>query len=322
MAWKRLINLLTGGWKREWSIFALSLVAAMAIWLVSNLAQPYSGTISVPVVAECNIDGHAGTSSNMVLVSARCRTDGFRLVSEISGRERRPVTVRFDKADMRRTGPETFSVIGGAKNSYINQFFGEGAQVEAFITDTLSFVFAVENHKKVPVEVPMTVVCRSQYMQSGPFRVAPDSVTVYGDDAHLDAVERVMADRLTLTDLHETAHGVLRLTKPKGVRISETEAAYELPVSRYVELRNKLQVEVWNAPAGHQLQVYPPMAEVVLRCVFPIAKDPLPSFKVYIDYKDFSESVSGQCVPRYLRLPAGVLECRIEPEVFDCVELN
>jgi hypothetical protein len=319
---RELIGLLTGGWKREWSIFALSLLAAVGIWLLSNLGQTYSGTISVPVVAECNLDGFAGRSSNSVLVSARCRAEGFRLLRERSGRERKAVTVRFEKTDMRRTGTETFAVIGGAKNSYISQIFGANVQVEAFITDTLSFVFPKENHKKVPVEVPMTVVCRSQYMQSGPFRVTPDSVTVYGDDVHLEAIERVLAERLSLTDLHESSHGMLRLSKPKGVRLSADEVAYELPVSRYVELRSTLSVEVWNAPAGHTLQVYPPTAEVVMRCVFPLSKDPLASFKIYIDYKDFRESMSGQCVPRYLRLPAGVLDCRINPEVFDCIELN
>lgn len=311
-----------GGWRREWSIFALSLAAALGIWLLTNLSKPYSGTISVPVIAESNIDGHAGRSSNTVLVSARCRTDGFRLLREMGGRERRPVVVRIDRSDLRRTGPETFTIVGGAKNSYINQLFGEGAQVEAFITDSLSFIFARENHKKVPVEMPRSLVCRSQYMLSGPVRVAPDSVTVYGDDAHLEAVEKVSTQRLSLSDLHDPVHGMLPLSKPKGVRLSVEEISYEIPVSRFVELRASVPVEVWNAPAGHPVQVYPSLAEVVLRCTFPLAKDPIPSLKVYIDYEDFSASMTGQCVPRIHRLPSGVLEYRIQPEVFDCIELR
>ena len=212
--------------------------------------------------------------------------------------------------------------MGGAKNSYVNQFFGDGAVVEAFISDTLKFIFPVENHKKVPVEVNKTVVCRSQFMPSGAFKVLPDSVTLYGDDTHLDAVERVTASRLVLTDVHESQHGMLRLNPIKGVRMSVDEVSYELPVSRYVELRTTVPVEVWNAPAGHQLQVYPPNAEVVLRCVFPLSKDPLASFKLYVDWRDFSASINGRCVARTLRLPAAVLDYRIEPEVFDCVELH
>ena len=322
MALKEIIRERFGNWGREWIIMVLSLVIAVFVWALTNLSKDYSGTISVPVVASSNIDGHGLESSNTVVVSARCRTDGFRLLREKSRRERKVVKVRFDRADLRNTAPHTYCVIGGAKNSYVNQFFGEGANVEAFITDTLKFVFPVENHKRVPVDVHKVIQCRSQSMPSGPFRISPDSVTIYGEDVHLAAVERVTASRLLLTDVHESQHGVLRLNPVKGVRISADEVSYELPVSRYVELRAAVPVEVWNAPAGHQLQVYPPTAQVVLRCTFPLSKDPLSSFKLYVDWRDFSESISGRCVARTLRLPTGVLEYRVEPEVFDCVELR
>jgi hypothetical protein len=307
-------------WGRSWVALVVALLLASLVWILSNLSQTYSGTVSVPVMARCNLDGYQSLSSNTVLVSARCRTQGFRLVREQSRRERRTLIVDFLPADLHRTGPETFSVIGGAKNSYVTQFFGEETTVEAFITDTLSFIFPRENHKKVPVEVPMTVHCRSQYMQSGPFRTTPDSVTVYGEDARLEVIDKVTTGRLVLSDVHESRRGILRLNPIAGVRMSVDEVGYELPVSRYVELRSTLPVEVWNAPAGHELQVFPATAEVVLLCSFPLARDPLPDFRIYVDYKDFSASINGRCVPRTLRLPSGVLEYRVQPEVFDCIE--
>ncbi|MBR1887985.1 MAG: hypothetical protein IJ813_05915 [Bacteroidales bacterium] len=322
MPLKERIGRLKGGMGREWVILAASVLIAGLIWFLTQLSNVYTGTISVPVVAQCNIDGHRGTSSNTVIVSARCRTDGFRLVREHSRKEKRVVTVAFDRGDMRRTGPETFCVIGGAKNSYIGQFFGEGTTVEAFITDTLRFVFPSERHKKVPVEVPRSIHCRSQYMMSGPFRVSPDSVTVYATDEILDGIEKITSARIVMTDLHSSQHGILKLEEIPGVRMSHEEVSYEIPVSRYVELRTEVPLEVWNVPAGHQLQVYPTTASVVMRCAFPLQKDPLASFKLYIDYRDFSESLSGRCAPRTLRLPSGVLEYHVEPEVFDCVELR
>ena len=307
---------------REWVILAASILIAGLIWFMSQLSNMYTGTISVPVVAECNIDGHKGVSANTVVVSARCRTDGFRLVGEHSRREKRVVRVAFDRGDMRRTGPETFCVIGGAKNSYVNQFFGEGTTVEAFITDTLRFVFPVEKNKKVPVEVPMSLHCRSQYMLSAPVRFVPDSITVYAGDDVLEGIDKITSARLFLTDLHSPQHGILKLEEIPGVRMSQQEVSYDVPVSRYVELRTTVPIEVWNVPAGHQFQVFPPTASVVMRCAFPLQKDPVASFKLYVDYHDFSESLSGRCAPRTLRLPAGVLEYQVNPEVFDCVEVK
>ena len=307
-------------WGRSWVALIVSLLLASLVWILSNLSQTYSGTVSVPVMARCNLEGHQGLSSNTVQVSARCRTQGFRLVREQSRRERKTLVVDFSPADLHRTGPETFCVIGGAINSYVNQFFGEETTVEAFITDTLRFTFPLENHKKVPVEVPMTVHCRSQYMQSGPFYTTPDSVTVYGEDARLESIDKVTTSRLVLSDVHDTRSGILRLNPINGVRLSVDQVGYELPVTRYVELRSTLPVEVWNAPTGHELQVFPATAEVVLLCAFPLVKDPLPEFRIYVDYKDFAASINGRCVPRTLRLPTGVLEYRVQPEVFDCIE--
>ena len=307
---------------REWIVFVLSVLLAFLVWFLVNLSQQYTGVISVPVVAQCNLDGYGTESSNTVLVSARCRAEGFRLVREFSRRERQAVKVKFNKADLRRTGPGEFCVIGGAKNSYINQFFGDETQLEAFITDTLRFFFPVENHKKVPVDVPLSVSCRSQFMQSGPFRVMPDSITVYGSEEKLEAVERVTTGRLFLSDIASSQHGLLKLNPIKDVRLSADEVSYELPVSRYVELSANVNLEVWNVPAGSSLQVYPPTAQVYLRCAFPIAKDPLSTLRLYIDWRDFSSSLTGRCVPHVMRLPTGVLSYRVEPEVFDCIEVH
>lgn len=310
-----------GGLGREWIFLVLSVLLAFLIWVLTNLSKEYSGTVSVPVVAECNIEGHGTVSSNTVLVSARCRADGFRLVREASRQERKVLKVRFDRADMRRMGPDTYCIIGGAKNSYTNQFFGDNVHVEAFITDTLKFVFPAENHKRVPVEVPHSLSFRSQHMQSGPVVVSPDSVTVYGNADRLAGVEKVVTSRIVMSDLSESRHGVLRLNAPDGVRLSTDQVSYEIPVSRYVELQATFPVQVHNLPSGRQLQVYPATAKVVFRCAFPLAKDPRASVSLYVDWRDFSNSLTGRCAPRMSRLPVGVLEYRVEPEVFDCVEL-
>ena len=42
----------------------MSLLLAFSIWLIHNLSLNYSDTISVPVMAQCNIDGHSDVSSN------------------------------------------------------------------------------------------------------------------------------------------------------------------------------------------------------------------------------------------------------------------
>lgn len=305
---------------REGLLLVTSLLVAGIIWLLSNLSRDYSGIITVPVVAECNIQGHSNLSSNSVTVSARCRTNGFRLLREGTRQSRRPVQVRFTRGDLRYLSGNRYFIAGNAKNNYLEQFFGDEVTVEAFVSDSLVFDFPVENHKRVPVEFSGDISYRSQYMASGPMRLVPDSVTVYGEKARLDAVDHVKTTPIILDDVHASQHGALRLRGIKGVRISDGEVSYELPVSRYVELRSTLPVAVRNAPPGHHLQVFPSQATVVLHCAFPVGRDPFETIGVYVDYNDFTSSLSGRCIPRAGSLPSGVFNYRVVPEVFDCIE--
>jgi len=306
---------------REGLLLVTSLLLAVVIWFISNLSKSYSGVLTVPVAAECNLLGHSNLSSNSAMVSARCRTSGYRLLRESVRRSRRPVQVGFDRADVRHGGGDRFFVTGNALNNYLQDIFGDKADVEAFVTDTLFFTFPAENHKKVPVNLSGDFSYRSQYMASDPLRFIPDSVTVYGEQARLDLVDHVSTLPLFLDDVHESQHGTVRLRRLGGLRLSEESVSYELPVSRYVEVRSELPVKVENMPAGRHLQVYPSKATVILLCKFPVGRDPFASFDVYVDYDDFNNSLSGRCVARAGRtLPPGVLDYRVEPAVFDCIE--
>ena len=144
----------------------------------------------------------------------------------------------------------------------------------------------------VPVEVPLSLSFRSQYMQSGPVVVSPDSITVYGNADRLQGIEKITTSRIVMTELSESRHGVLRLSAPRGVRFSTDQVSYEIPVSRYVELQATLPVQVHNIPSGRQLQVYPATARVVFRCVFQLTRDPRSSVSLYVDWRDFSNSLT------------------------------
>lgn len=307
---------------REGLLLATSLILAVLIWFLSNLSRTYSGVLGVPVVAECNIQGYSNLSSNSTVLSARCRAEGFRLLREGTRRSRKPVRVVFDRADLRHASEDRFFVTGNVMNNYLRQIFGDKVDVEDIITDTLYFLFSPQYNRRVPVNFASDFTYRSQYMASGPLRIVPDSVTVYGDQARLDLVDHVSTVQVFFDDVHETQHGVLRLRRIKGLRFSDGQVAYELPVSRYVEIRSELPISVRNAPAGRHLDVFPSRATVILHCTFPVVHDPFEDFELFIDYADFASSLSGRCVARVPDLPRGVLDYRVEPTVFDCIETD
>lgn len=303
---------------RDWVVFILSLLLAFVIWLIDTVSETYVKTVSVPVVAVCPMEGYAAQSASPAVLMARCRTTGYNLLR--LNQARNPVQVSFQPSDMHHREGEVFYVTVAELNRYSPAIFGNDAGVEAVLTDTLYFRFHRENCKKVPVQAVCNLSFQSQYMSGTGVRITPDSVLVYGEPFHLENIERVYTQPFTLAELAGPAHGEVRLERMKDVRLSPQEVEYHIEVERFVELVSTVPIRARGVPPGRTLTVIPSVARVTYRCAFPVLGDPSGNVSFYIDYKDFSNSLSGKCLPHNDGLPRGVLSYNMEPEVFECVE--
>ena len=302
---------------RDWIFFVLALLLSFGIWLIHNLGLEYSGQMVVPIRVSSNIDAHSRESTTPATVVAVCHTTGYNFIR--SALRRNEVPVMIDKADLRHSRGDEYVIYGSTLNNYVKPFFGDGVSVEAFISDTLKFIFPKENFKKVPVEVIQELTFTPQYMATSTLKLEPDSVYVYGDDMHIGNVTKVATSPLRVSDIKRDLHGVLKIRKIAGVRFSIDEVTYNLPVSRYIEIRTSLPVTMRSLPEGKSVRIYPATADVTFRCMFPIITDPVGKVGIYVDYDDFVNSQSGRCSPRYDALPQGVIDCTVLPEVFECL---
>ena len=321
--WKERLHRLLGRLHldgRDISVFLMSLLLAFSIWLIHNLSLNYSDTMSVPVVAQCNIDGHSNVSSNSSTIAARCRTSGFSLLKIRQMAKRKALTVRFDSKDLHHKDGELFYITAAELSNYVTEIFGDGVRLESFLSETVQFRFPFENNKRVPVQAVQTLSFKPQYMAMGQIRLQPDSVTIYGEPFHLEHIDRVLTRTVNLLNLKSSAHGIVKLEAISGIRMSETEVKYSLDVTRYVEVRSEVAVGVRNLPAGRKLSVFPSTATVVFKCAFPLSQDPTEDVQFYIDFNDFVKSRGGKCIAHASRIPEGVIDCTVFPEVFDCVE--
>lgn len=303
---------------RNWSLFLVSILLSASIWLIYNLSQTHSSVVSMEVVAESNIHGRAARSSDAVTMSARVSASGFRLLR--INMQRDIVPVHFSADDLLHEEADYFTITSAQLMRYVPEIYGPGAKVEAFLFDNVSFRFVEENYKKVPVRDVNLLGFRSQYGQTTPLRLKPDSVTVYGQAEMLERVEEVFTSTISMNDVHSNVHGEVALKAPSGTRLSENKVDFSFEVSRYVELRVELPVATKNVPQGLALRLFPSSAVLTFRCIFPLITDPVGIVSAYVDYNEFANSITGRCMVRIDALPKGVLSCKIEPEVVDCVE--
>ena len=305
---------------RDITIFLLSLLLSFGIWTIYNLSLQYSSVVSVPVTAVSDLDGHAQRSSNSVVIAARCRTSGFNLLG-FATPDSKPREVFISSSNLHSAGSgDFFSISANELSGYFSDIFGDDIQLESIISSNVQFRFAEENHKKVPVQVASVQSFKSQYMALSPIKSDPDSVTVYGEPVRIDNIERVNTATVNLDNLSSSVHGVVKLEVPSGVRLSHSEVSYSLDVTRYVEIRAEVNIGIRNVPAGKEVSVYPSQAEVTYRCIFPMGSDPTGNISFWIDYKDFTKSINGRCIPQTGKLPTGVIDYTLEPKVFECVE--
>ena len=306
---------------RDLAVFLLSLLLAFSIWISHNLSLQYSSVVSVPVIALSNIEGHQAESSNTSPVVARCRTTGYRLLRKNRMSRREQLRVYFSPDDLHHEEGDVYYITGNELSGYFSEIFGDNVQLESFVSSRVEFRFPEENHKTVPVQAVSVVDFKPQYMASGPMKIVPDSVIVYGEPLQIQNIDRVVTETITLQNLSSGAHGMARLDTPRGnVRLSVDEVSYALNVSRYVEIRREVKLSTRNVPAGRDLTVYPSVVEVVFRCVFPLASDPTDAISFFVDYNDFASSINGRCVPRDGGLPSSVIDYTVEPQVLECIE--
>ena len=306
---------------KKWAQLLLCLLVSAGIWFIHNLSQNYVNIVSVPVVAESNIDGRARRSTSDATVTAQVRASGFRQAS-LGRRNKRPVTVSFDAADLRHESGDLYAIGTNELYKYAAAIFGDGVSIESFISDSPKFIFPEVSHRKVPVRRVHSISFAPQYMSEEGMQLQPDSVIVYGETSRLENISYVLTRPIELHNIRNSVHGKVKLEVPSGVRISDEEVIYSMDVTRYVEVRAEVKIGVRHAPSGTELSVLPSSATVIFKCVFPTSSDPAASTDFYIDYRDFANSITGRCVARCSGLPSTVLSYEMQPEVFDCVVRN
>ena len=305
---------------RDLAVFLLALLLAFSTWLIHNLSLKYNDYLTASVVAQTNMDGHAGLSSNHSEVIARCRATGYKVITSDIKARRNPVTVNFAPSVLHHKEDDLFYILASDLAEYTHMIYGDGVTLDHFVTDTLFFRFPEVDHKRVPVQPVYSISYMPQHMGVGNLMTAPDTVTLYGESRILAKIDKINTEPIRHYDLSSDIQGLVRLEDIKGVRKSVDEVHYMVDVKRYVEVVKTLPVSVRNVPVGKELVIYPSVVTVRLKYSFPLEADPDMNPELYVDYADFVNSLSGKCMVRLSGLSKGIITYEVEPVSVNCIQ--
>ena len=300
-------------------VLILSLLLAFSVWMIHNLSLKYNATLKAKVIAVCGLDGYEDVSTNSVEVTARCRATGYNVLASVL-RSGKPVKVNFNPSIMQNYDGDRFFVVGNRLNEYAHLIFGEDVSLDHFISDTLFFRFPAVHNKKVPVVPVSLLTFKSQYMSRGELQILPDSVVVEGEPSLLESVHQVYTTPIRHFDVSENISGLTTLEPIRGLHIETSEIFYSLEVSRFVEFIKEIPVAIEGVPSDRKLMVFPSTVTVLMKCEFPLLDKNDGNIRAYVDYEDFTASLSGNCLVKLASLPKGVISYEIDPIAVRCVE--
>jgi hypothetical protein len=314
----KLLNI--GG--RDWGVFLLALLLAFSTWVIHNLSLKYSVYLKVQVVAESNIEGREQKSVSGSEVMARCRTTGWRILYHRIINDG-TVEVEFPSTVFQHDGGDTYFITSDKLHEYADELFGPNVSVEYFVTDRVDFEFKEEVFKRVPVKAVSSLSFKDQYMASSPLVMVPDSVTVYGNHMHLDALEYVTTATIAHSSIDENFSGMIQLTPMKGMRFSVDEVHYKMDVTRYIEIqREDVPVIIKGVPAGQKILIEPKTVDVTLYVEFPLKADPKKDLLISASYDELKTSLSDKVMLYPSSLPLGVIKYEIRPVAVKIVEVG
>lgn len=308
--------------RRDLAIFAAALLLAFSIWLIHNLSLNYNDFLTVRFRALANLDSRSELSVNAAEVTARVRTSGYNFLSNRYLSGKRELKIKLDNSNLHHLEGDIFYVSSAELSEYTHLLFGEAVNIEYIMSDTLEFRFPEVSSRKVPVVAAKSIVMAPQHIMEGGLKLNPDSVTVYGETSLLNSLDKVLTEPVKFYGLENNISGQVKLRKNRKLRYSSDQVSYSAKVTRYVEEKTTAHIYCRNLPEGKTMMVYPSSTEITVLEAFPPVRGTSAEINLYVDYKDFEQSLGGKCRVRYEALPEGVIRIKPEHEYVSCVLMS
>lgn len=307
------------------TIFIVSLLLAIFIWLAHNLTQDYFSYRQFRVSVVTSLPGFAPVSESGELVSLGGMAKGFDLMKKrrSTAANARTLTLRVD--------PKYFTPDSVLENTFIlnmkdirsllDDAVGEEFHLTQVPDQRMSFFFVPQSFKRVPVALTTNrITYEPQYMLSGEIGIQPDSVLVYGDSDALEAIRQVDASPIHLQNLNRTTKGKLRLKNIPGMRLGDSIVTFTVPVDRYVEQTVTVNIQVTGIPAGYKVITLPSHVDAVCRVPFGsgirlTAED----LAFEVSYDEIASAATSKFIPRMVSSAVEVYDYETRPKVVDCI---
>lgn len=190
--------------------------------------------------------------------------------------------------------------------SKLAQFFGANTTLESIRPTSLTFNYATQFVKKVPVFINVEPNFVIGYDLETPLKSHPDSIAIVGPKKYLENINKVSTKNITLNDLQKDIETTVDLdvsNYPAYLKFSKTKVLLTGMIDKFTEGKIAVPVQLVNLPNNITLSIFPKEIPVVfytsLSAYSSIDRN---DFRIECDYNSLDLS-SNVMIPKLVLYP-------------------
>ena len=270
------------------TVFVVSYVFAMTLWMVVNLNGSYNIEVEVPLEVGSVPEGMALVDAIPETIAAEISGEGWKLISLRNNPPTVPVDINPGEVDI---------------FSQLRQRFAPEQDVSVLNVQPTRLSLELEpmTSKKLPLVWEPTLSYAERYDRVGQGYFEPDSIWVSGAVSKVESLEAWVIDyTIELDNIRDDITLQLPIISPDPALIFDQNlVSYHETVTEYTEGELSLVLRLENAPTNQRFNFSPSTVTVQYRV--PIEQygeaEKTRPFEAYIDYEAIRNNTSGIVTP-------------------------
>ena len=284
------------------NVFVLFLLLAFFISLLSKLTSPTTHTLQFELQPTKLPQRVLLIEDRLPSVDVTITTNGFSLLKYAF--KKLKLNVDFSTLQKNDT---VYYWEQSAHRAEIAQFFNSSTVIENIRPAALTFVYATQFAKKVPVSINLQPEFVVGYDLKRPLRALPDSITIVGPQQYVQTIDKVTTQQRTLNSVKSDIDLPLDLDLtniPSYVKLSERSVQVKGMVDKFTEGTVSVPVQLVNIPDGILVSIFPKEIPVVYYTSLSTYDAITPEdFRIECDFSAL-DYASGVMVPKLVSYPS------------------
>ena len=312
---KNIRSFLLSATSKEFLIFLFFVFIASVFWLFQVLNDNYEGKISMKLDLRNVPDNAVLTSELPPEIKVRLKDRGMVLlnywVNSVSA-------IPIDFEEYEDQGNQVV-VSQSALKQKIKNVLSQSTELVSIYPDTLSYIYATGDGKKVPVRLKGKITVDPRYYIADVV-YQPDSVMVYAPSEILDTISAAYTSSVVFEQVKDTTTQKVLLQKQKGVKFVPDFSEIRLLADVYSEKTLEVPVRGINFPANKVLRTFPSKVSVTFQVGLSHFRTVNPDdFFIAVSYEELIRGNKSKCTPHLKAFPKIIKHPRVSPEEVDFI---